>query len=106
VTEEHEPAKASITSDPVYDGLNCFCEIKQTAGEDLTACRNELNDPVVTAEGVKVHGWCYIDATTVPSTGNPEIVASCPETQRRLIRFVGDGSGATGSTLFITCTGE
>ncbi len=36
----------------------------------------------------------------------PEIVANCPETEKRIIRFVGNGKGATGATLFITCAGE
>ncbi len=106
VTDEHEPAQKAIENDPVYEGLNCFCEITQTVGEDLAACRDEIDEPVVNASSTAVHGWCYIDATTVPSTGNPEIVAGCPDTQRRLIRFVGGGAGQTGATLFITCTGE
>ncbi|MFP6684235.1 MAG: hypothetical protein VB934_05955, partial [Polyangiaceae bacterium] len=106
VTPEHEPAQKAIENDPVYEGLNCFCEIKQTDGEDLAACRDEIDEPVVNVSGDPVDGWCYIDATTVPSTGNPEIVAGCPDTQRRLIRFVGGGVGQTGATLFITCTGE
>jgi len=33
-------------------------------------------------------------------------VANCDANERRLIRFVGDGKGQPGATLFITCTGE
>jgi hypothetical protein len=84
----------------------CFCEIAQTTGDDLDACQNETLEPVSNAEGKAVHGWCYIDATTVPLTGHPDLVEACPATQQRIIRFVGEGKGATGATLFITCSGE
>ncbi|MBW2456602.1 MAG: hypothetical protein JRI68_18940, partial [Deltaproteobacteria bacterium] len=66
----------------------------------------DVSDTPVSVQGNAVHGWCYVDATTVPPTGNPEIVANCPETEKRIIRFVGNGKGATGATLFITCSGE
>ena len=56
--------------------------------------------------GQDIHGWCYVDSTTVPPTGNPDIVASCPANEKRIIKFVGQGKGATGSTAFINCTGE
>ncbi len=84
----------------------CFCEIAQTTGQDLDACQNEILEPVVNADDKAVHGWCYIDATTVPATGHPDLVEGCPPTQQRIIRFVGEGKGATGATLFITCSGE
>jgi hypothetical protein len=56
--------------------------------------------------GQPVNGWCYVDASTVPATGNAEIVKSCPDNEKRMIRFVGDGEAATGATLFITCSGS
>ena len=33
-------------------------------------------------------------------------VAKCPENEKRIIRFVGEGEASAGSTVFITCTGE
>ncbi len=106
--DANHPAVLAVKEDPLYDaaGWNCFCEIPQTLGEDLVACQNEVSDTPINQSGDAVHGWCYVDATTVPPTGNPEIVASCPATEQRIIRFVGNGKGATGATLFITCAGE
>jgi hypothetical protein len=62
------------------------------------------NPPLIS--GQPVNGWCYVDASTVPATGNAEIVKSCPDNEKRMIRFVGDGEAATGATLFITCSGS
>jgi hypothetical protein len=45
------------------------------------------------------HGADACDAQTIPS----EIVKSCPATERRTIRFVGQGQAAAGATLFISC---
>lgn len=102
------PAVVAALQDPLAKvaGWNCFCELTQASGEDLTACQNEVSDNPVNASGNAVHGWCYVDATTVPQTGNPEIVANCPDTEKRIVRFVGDGAGRPGSTLFITCSGD
>ena len=55
---------------------------------------------------MNVNGWCYIDATTTPATGNAQLVAKCPQTEQRTIRFVGTGNPDAGTTLFITCSGE
>lgn len=105
-TEEHKPAVTAAQADPVNanQGWNCFCEITQTTGNALSACQNEVNEPVVDTDGNAAHGWCYVDATT--NTGNPELVAGCAENERRLIRFVGDGNAQPGATLLITCSGE
>jgi hypothetical protein len=107
VAEEHKAAEDAARADPfaATAGWNCFCEITQLSGDKLVACQQDENPaPVLNNEGVD--GWCYIDATTSPPTGNPEIVAKCPDTERRLIRFVGDGEAQPGGTLFITCSGD
>ena len=36
----------------------------------------------------------------------PACGTKCPENEKRIIRFVGEGEGAAGAVLFITCTGE
>ena len=51
-------------------GWNCFCQIDQTLGEDLTACQEQTSSTPVNASDDAVHGFCYVDATTVPPTGN------------------------------------
>lgn len=100
----HEQAKQAALADPLAAtaGWDCFCEIEQLSGDELSECQNNPDDTAVAG----LDGWCYVDATTAPPTGNPDIVASCPETEKRIIRFVGEGKGQPGATLFITCTGE
>jgi hypothetical protein len=62
----------------------------------LQICRNDTD-----AAGVE--GWCYVDDDARFS--NPELVANCPSTQKRLLRFVGRGLGAN-TTTFVACTGS
>ena len=90
----------------------CGCEIVQTPGvasdqsSDLYACQNE----VTPAAGV--NGFCMVDqmrtdASGAPAPlGNPAIVSECPSNQKRLLRFVGAGDPASGTSLFIGCTGS
>jgi hypothetical protein len=106
--DQSHPAVAAAKQDPLAGpaGWDCFCEIVQLDGAELDACQNNPNDPPTTTAGTAVDGWCYVDASRQPPIGDPEIVASCPATERRLIRFVGEGQGAIGATLFITCSGE
>ncbi len=106
---DSDPAVKAAKADPLYNSLhwNCFCKILPALGEDLKACQAQNKDPVINMTTNKqVDGWCYIDATTVPPTGNVDIVAKCPASEKRLIRFVGKGAAATGATTFITCEGE
>jgi hypothetical protein len=104
---DKEKAVAVAKTDPLYKNAqwNCFCEIEQTQGAERDACQNDVSNPPL-ASGQPVSGWCYVDATTVPATGNVDIVKSCPDNEKRIIRFVGDGEAATGATLFITCSGD
>ncbi len=116
VAEEHEPAKAKVLADPIATALgwDCVCEIVQIPNsndavpdeQERDACLNSLAEPVLTSGGQEVDGWCYVDATTSPPLGNPDIVAKCPDNEKRLIRFVGKGEALPGATLFITCAGE
>jgi hypothetical protein len=117
VAENHIPAVNAAKEDPVYQTAkwNCFCEIQQTLNTtadgntqtgNLNACQDKLENPPLNDLGEEVHGWCYVDATTTPITGNPEIVKNCPDTEKRIVRFVGEGGAQPGATLFITCTGE
>jgi hypothetical protein len=98
-----DPITKDPSGQPIY---NCYCEITQLEGEDLDVCQTDDAENPVTAGGDAVHGWCYIDASTAPPVGNPDIVAKCPENEKRIIRFVGEGEGVAGAVLFITCTGE
>ncbi len=111
----HDAAVATIQEENPDSGFNCFCEITQLAndggpstpqecqqsldqpGHDLCACQYTTPD-----QSIDVDGWCYVDAQS--NLGNPEIVARCPATEQRILRFVGDGAPRSGSTVFITCS--
>jgi hypothetical protein len=92
-------------------GLNCFCELEQAANTDaqggstgaLDACQQQTADFPTDTSGEIVHGWCYVDATTTPATGNPELVDGCQETAKRTLRFLGKGAPEDGSRLYLTC---
>ncbi len=118
VLPSDDPAVKQAKNDKLYATAkwNCFCEINQALGDpgkdgrpmNLAACQDAApnKEPVLNEKGQQVDGWCYIDATTVPPTGNADVVKNCPASEKRLIRFVGKGNGAPGATLFITCSGE
>ncbi|MDI1448818.1 hypothetical protein [Polyangium sp. 6x1] len=87
-------------------GWDCFCQIPQLEGEELTVCQNDVSDKPVTAAGEPVSGFCYVDASTDPPVGNPALVARCADSERRTIRLVGEGEPSKGATLFVTCSGD
>jgi hypothetical protein len=108
VQPEHVAARRRALSDPLTEaaGLDCFCEIKQLSGDALHACQYDPRRAPLTSSGETADGFCYIDATAVPPTGDPSLVDRCAATEQRKIRFVGAGEQLPGSTLFITCSGE
>jgi len=85
---------------------DCFCAVPQLQGEELKVCQNDASDQPIGAAGEPVSGFCYVDATTDPVTGNEALVSDCSETQQRRIRVVGKGEPVSGGTLIITCSGE
>jgi hypothetical protein len=95
----------------VAAGLTCLCEMDQLSNidengkitGDLDACQDNPAEVPLNPAGDPVHGWCYIDATATPMIGNPELVESCPETEKRRFRFVGNGDSAPGAAVFVTC---
>ena len=74
----------------------CLCEVRQLAGAELTSCQAGSKDP-------NIYGYCYVDADQ--EIGNPELVAQCPATQKRLLRWVGEGLPANGSSMMMACVG-
>jgi hypothetical protein len=95
--------KKLLSSGQCADEASCaaleLCEIKQiTAQEDadgLTSCQNDK-----IASG---NGWCYVDEEL--GIGNPELVAQCPNTSRRKVRFVGDGTPKPNTKTVVACAG-
>jgi hypothetical protein len=77
-----------------------LCRLRALQGPDRDRCQNdasEIEDAV---------GYCYIADTADQQIGNPELVEECPESERRLLRFVGRNVPARGSAVFIACAGE
>ncbi|MFO0589120.1 MAG: hypothetical protein U0441_16330 [Polyangiaceae bacterium] len=103
-TEHVEAIQGALQSGIIDEDDNCFCEIPQLSGAELTSCQNDKDDPQV-VDGQQVNGWCYIDATAIPAVGSKELVPeSCTEAEKRLIRFVGTAKARPGSDMFIMCT--
>ncbi len=104
VATEHEPAVDLLIARFQSPGpdLNCFCEVTQLAGAELAACQHDLAD-VPKYQGQDLSGWCYIDATTAPPLGNPELVSQCPAFEQRDLRFLGGGAPAPDARWLIVC---
>ncbi len=108
VGESRADMVSSVQSDAPNAGYNCFCEIPQLTGtgpgEALWTCQNDASPDPVQASGAPVDGYCYIDLAQ--GVGDPAVVEACPETEKRLLRFVGKGEARSGSTLYIACVDE
>lgn len=87
----------------------CLCklvELTDQSGSDGTKCLNELN----VEKSTNTPGFCYVDPSQ--NHGSEQVVASCPGTEKRIIRIVGnantnnkfDAAPAPGR-VFIACNG-
>ena len=81
----------------------CLCEIEQFTGANLDRCQGETTTPT------DIYGYCYVDPSTAMDAASMnaqnQIVASCPDTQKRLLRFTGENVPAKGSIAMIACLG-
>ncbi len=114
LVKEREAAKTAALATPgaAQQGWNQFCEIIQAGDvefstqDQLNGCQQDASAaPIAPVSKDKVNGWCYVDPAQNPLS-NDDLVESCAASERHLIRFVGLGEPAPGSTLFITCSGE
>jgi hypothetical protein len=105
VSPEHAPMVDGIREHELQQHAqwDCFCEVPQLEGAAQSACREDLSDAPLSTDGSPVDGFCYVDASTSPPVGNPELVSQCPDAQRRRLRFVGQGEIAPGATVFMMC---
>lgn len=103
----------AILADPraQLNKVSCFCELVQLSNEgpsgeptgELDACRDSLAMFPTDQSGEMVHGWCYVDATTTPPTGSPELVKECSDEHMRKLRFTGKGEPQQGALMYMTC---
>jgi hypothetical protein len=114
------PAKGRVALATLKEGASLDKLVKQQLSKDLhcddasVACAdycvclvNEYQDPVkqqcLTQPEFKPNaGWCYVDPMPPPSgqsIGNPEIVAGCDPSTKRLLRF----NPASGSIAYLFC---
>jgi len=49
-------------------------------------------------------GYCYVDPSQ--GLGDKELVAACPATQQRILRFVGEDVPRNNSVTFVACTAD
>jgi hypothetical protein len=77
---------------------SCVCEIRQLDGDAGTTCRTLANSQAIAAPG-----WCYVDPDQRRDAAECTVVADCPATDRRLIRYVGRDTPRNGSSLFLQC---
>lgn len=87
---QHAVDDLRATQDAKQNGWNTFCEIIQLdpASAAAETCRTEESADPVDEKGNPVHGFCYLDGTTAPPTGNPELPGQwCPEHPPRAIHF-------------------
>jgi hypothetical protein len=88
----------------------CLCEVSPTrrsgrGPDDPPNLDAEHDCQNTESPADSTDGWCYVDQTGALTLGNPELVAQCPSTSKRKLRFVGDGQLAQGSTTFVACLG-
>ena len=96
------------TGSPACSSM-CLCALAQETGGNLGICQNATDGTENTAIPA---GYCYVDPANGAGT-NLDVVAKCPETQRRILRFAGNnpsGGGhpvpLPGSFVFTACQGS
>ncbi len=99
VQPDHLCLLREVQQDPLAASShwNCFCEVNQLSGTELEDCQNDVET------SAKTNGWCYVDTSGSPRIGNPALVATCPSTEERMLRFAGEGAPLPGATLFLSC---
>lgn len=116
---EVEPGIAKVVRQQLEDAGRCgdlagqtpcdqmqLCMLLPAEGANRDACLNNVDGTLPSP----IAGYCYIDAMQDPAIGNPELVADCDPSQRRILRIVSQGVEPPvpfgSSTLFVACQGE
>ena len=82
----------------------CFCALVEFSGNEQHVCQTSVADP-----GTQ-YGFCYLDdqydlnGDGTPDV-TPELLAACPASSKRTLRFMGAGVPAPDAMLFVACLG-
>jgi hypothetical protein len=97
VREDLESSKYCDAPGTPACGTICGCELAQASGAALAQCRSASD------ANAQAPGYCYVDPDR--GLGDASLVRNCPHHQRRLLRFVGPETPASGKIAFMTCVG-
>jgi len=95
----------------------CYCELNQFTDAqdqtnngvgDLQECKTLANDP-----GDYLYGYCYVDPAAATAAGEDPgvimgeeaLVKDCKPSEKRILRFMGEGIPAKDGIAFIACIG-
>ena len=96
----------------------CYCELNQFTDDqdaapangvgDLQECKTLANDP-----GDYLFGYCYVDPAAAEAAGEDpavvegekQLVKDCKSSEKRILRFMGEGLPAKDGLAFIACIG-
>ena len=102
--------QSKICDSPGQPACNtmCMCTLPQESGANLSVCQNATDG----SQDAVDPGYCYVDPANGAGT-NLDVVAKCPASQQRILRFVGNdptGSGIAvplaGAFIFTACQGS
>jgi len=97
-------ADREVITDTIREAGDCFCEIEQIDdASQQDACKTGMDQG-----GASGNGWCYVDPAHgkdgKPDVRQCSVVAKCPDTERRLIKFANTASEPRATaTAFIMC---
>jgi hypothetical protein len=81
----------------------CSCDIQQYEGEEQRVCLTAQAPPASITPG-----FCYVDPTVATDDSERQaqsaLVANCPPTQKRLLRFLGNDTPTRGAITTLSCT--
>jgi hypothetical protein len=107
-----EPGRSPVTSQAIIEGARSRLQASNLCGSPQAPVLDcslflfceivEANDScLTTSPSPDAVGWCYIDPDN--GIGDPSLVARCPATSRRIVRFVGADTPFAGAQLLIVC---
>jgi len=74
----------------------CFCKLRALTGVEQAACQAGSEDP-------NLYGYCYVDPGL--GIGAASLVSGCQPSERRMLRYMGEGVPANGAVLYTACLG-